>query len=143
MPRMRSAGTSPIATSPVARIRVAPLLDVLCIVAFVLVGRNRHDIDEGVSWFVTVLWPLFLGWFAVALLTKLYTRRAGIWLALFVTWLGGIAVASVFRGAFTDRPYVGIFTIVGIGFIGLTAFGWRLGVALVVRFRRRATSPAV
>jgi Protein of unknown function (DUF3054) len=121
-----------------SRVRFAPVLDALCIFVFVLVGRGRHEIDEGIGWFFTVLWPLYLGWFAVALATKLYTRVSGIWTALGVTWLGGIAVASLFRGTFTDRPYVGIFTVIAIAFIGLTTFGWRLVAALIVRSRRES-----
>jgi hypothetical protein len=123
-----------------ARLIVAPILDALCISTFVLVGRSRHEIDEGFDWFFTVAWPLFVGWAAIALATRLYVRYHGMWLALLVTWLGGIALASVLRGTFTDRPYVGIFTIVAIGYIGLTAFGWRAVAAGVTRIRRREAS---
>ena len=73
-------------------------------------------------------------------MTRLYVKHRGMWMALFVTWLGGIAVASLLRGTFTDRPYVGIFTIVAIGYIGLTAFGWRAIAAGVTRMRNRAAS---
>jgi hypothetical protein len=127
---------------PPARVRYAPVVDALCILVFVLLGRGRHEIDEGAGWFFTVLWPLYVGWFAVALIARLYTRRSWIWLALAVTWLGGIAIAALLRGAFTDRPYVSIFTVIAIGFLGLTTFGWRLIAALVARSRRRETSPA-
>jgi hypothetical protein len=127
---------------PPARVRYAPVVDAVCILVFVLVGRGRHEIDEGVGWFFTVLWPLYVGWFGVALVTRLYTRRRGIWLALTVTWLGGIAIAAVLRGAFTDRPYVSIFTVIAIAFLGLTTFGWRAIAALVARSRGRETSPA-
>jgi Protein of unknown function (DUF3054) len=127
---------------PPARVRYAPVVDAICILVFVLVGRGRHEIDEGVGWFFTVLWPLYVGWFGVALATRLYTRRRGIWLALTVTWLGGIAIAAVLRGAFTDRPYVSIFTVIAIAFLGLTTFGWRAIAALIARSRGRETSPA-
>jgi hypothetical protein len=125
---------------PPARLRSAPLLDAACIVTFVLIGRGRHDIDEGIGWFFTVLWPLFAGWYGVALLVKLYTRTAGIWGALAITWIGGLAVMSVLRGAFTDRPYGGIFTVVAVGYIGLTAFGWRAAAALITRRRAAASA---
>jgi hypothetical protein len=125
---------------PPARLRTAPLIDAACIVAFVVIGRGRHDIDEGVSWFVTVLWPLFVGWFGVALLVRLYTRTAGIWGALTITWLGGIALMSVLRGTFTDRPYGGIFTVIAVVFLGLTAFGWRAVAAFVTRRRAAPTA---
>jgi hypothetical protein len=121
------------------RTRLAPVADAVVIVLFVVFGRRRHDIDEGVSWFLTVLWPLLVGWFGVAVLVRLYVREAGIWTALTVTWIGGLAVMCVLRGTFTDRPYVGIFTVIAIGFIGALTFGWRAVAALVAR-RRAATA---
>ena len=124
------------------RPRLAPVFDALCIVVFVLIGRGRHDIDEGVGWFVTVLWPLFVGWFGVALATRLYTRSTGVWLALTVTWLGGLLVMVVLRGTFTDRPYVGIFTVIAIAFIGMTTFGWRAAATGIARRRGRAAASA-
>lgn len=122
---------------PTKRHFVAPILDSLCIITFVLAGKNRHDIDEGLDWFFTVAWPIFAGWFAIALVTRLYTRREGMWLALVITWLAGITLAALLRGTFTDRPYVGIFTIIAFGYLGLTAFGWRAIAAGIARLRRR------
>jgi hypothetical protein len=127
---------------PPSRVRYAPVLDALCVFLFVFVGHGRHEVTEGVGWYVTVLWPLYLGWFSVAVATNLYGRTRGTWAALLVTWLGGIAIASLFRGTFTDRPYVGIFTLVAVGFIGLTTFGWRAVAALVARALGREASPA-
>ena len=106
-----------------------------------LVGKGRHEIHEGLGWFATVLWPLVVGWFGVALVTRLYTRVTGGWAALAVTLVAGIAVAAVLRGAFTDRPYVSIFTVIALVFLGLVTFGWRL-VASVVRRRGVGASPA-
>lgn len=127
---------------PPARLRLAPVLDALCIVAFVVIGRGRHDIDEGVSWFLTVLWPLGVGWFGVALLVRLYTRVDRLWASLAVTWLAGLLVASLLRGAFTPRPYFSIFTVIAVAFLGLTTFGWRLVAAAITRSRRRAAPAA-
>jgi len=113
------------------------VFDAACIVAFVAAGRDSHGIDQGVSWFLTVLWPLFLGWFGVALAARLYTRRAGSWSALAVTLLGGVVVDAVCRGAFTGRPYLSVFTVIAVVFLGLTTFGWR-AVAVAVTRRRGA-----
>jgi hypothetical protein len=116
---------------------VAPVLDLACLAAFVAVGGRRHDdLNEGVGWFLEVLWPIALGWAVVALLTGLYTRiGAGVWVALLVTLFGGIAITQVIRYTVQDRPWIGIFTAVAIGFIGLTTFGWRAIAALVRRLR--------
>ena len=52
---------------------LAPALDLVCIVTFILVGAGRHNINEGADWFLLVFWPIAVGWYGVALLAKLYT----------------------------------------------------------------------
>lgn len=87
-----------------------------------------------------VLWPIALGWFVVALLSGLYTRTGpSMWLALVVTLFGGIAITQVIRYHVQDRPWIGIFTAVAIGFIGLTTITWR-AIALLMRRLRPATA---
>ncbi len=118
------------------RARLAPLFDLVCIVSFVVIGgRNHGELNEGIGWFFRVLWPFLVGWFGVALLAQLYRRRDRRWRALVITWVGGVAVAQVLRGAFTDRPWISTFTIVALVYLGLTTFGWRLVATLVTRRR--------
>ena len=121
---------------------VAPILDLACLSLFVFFGGRRHDdLNEGFGWFLEVLWPIALAWAVVALLTGLYTRTgAGMWLALVVTLFGGIAITQVIRYTVQDRPWIGIFTAVAIGFIGFTTFGWRAIAVLVCRMRSRAAT---
>lgn len=126
---------------PPARLRLAPALDALAIISFVLVGGGRHNVHEGIGWFLTVCWPLFAGWFAVALIVRLYTRSTSLWLSLLVTLAGGIAIGAALRGTFTDRPYVSIFTLIAFVYLGLVTFGWRAIWALVTRARARRTAP--
>jgi hypothetical protein len=120
---------------------VAPILDLVCLAAFVAVGGRRHDdLNEGFGWFLEVLWPIALGWAVVAVLSGLYTRSGGsMWLALFATLVGGLVITQVLRYTLQDRPWIGIFTAVAFGFIGLTTFGWR-AIAMLVRRRRPATT---
>jgi hypothetical protein len=118
---------------------VAPILDLACLALFVFFGGRRHDdLNEGFGWFLEVLWPIALGWFVIALLSGLYTRTGvGMWTALFLTLVGAIVITQVIRYTVQDRPWIGIFTAVAIGFIGLTTFGWR-GIAYLVGRRRPA-----
>jgi uncharacterized membrane protein YjjP (DUF1212 family) len=127
--------------NPPARTWYAPVLDGLAIVTFILVGKGEHDIDEGIEWFLTVFWPLALGWGIVALLTKLYQRTSGIWLALGITIVAGILLGAIPRGLFTDRPYISIFTVVAIAYLGIITYGWRL-IAAVLSSRRARRRPA-
>ena len=117
------------------RERFAPALDVLCIVLFIVVGAGRHDaVDDGLPWFFTVFWPLTAGWIVAALVSRLYTQANGMWLRLLTTIVLGFFVGGILRGAFTDRPYFSIFTVVGLAFLALTTYGWRL---VWVYFERR------
>jgi hypothetical protein len=120
---------------------VAPVLDLACLALFVFFGGRRHDdLNEGFGWFLEVLWPIVLGWAAIALLTGLYTRTgAGMSVALLVTLFGAIAITQVIRSTVQDRPWIGIFTAVALGFIALTTFGWR-AIAYLVGRRRPATA---
>jgi hypothetical protein len=110
----------------------APFLDAACLVLFVVVGRGRHEVAEGLGWFVRVLWPLAVGWYGAALLTRLYVASSGLWPRLLVTWAAGITVALVLRAAFLDRQPFSTFALVLFGFVALLTFGWR-AVALAVR----------
>jgi len=124
---------------PSRRPWLAPVLDLACLVSFILVGAGRHNIDEGAGWFLTVLWPIAVGWYGVALLVRLYTRDDRWALRLVVTIAAGTLVMSVLRGAFTDRPWVSVFTVVYLAWMVLTAYGWRLiGGALRTRRARLA-----
>jgi hypothetical protein len=121
------------------RPRLAPLFDLVCITTFVLLGGERHqEISQDVSWFLGVMWPLCVGWFGVALATRLYTRTESLWPALTITWVGCIVITQVLRGAVTNDAWIGIFTVVATTYLFLTAFGWRLIGGLVAR--RRAPS---
>lgn len=102
--------------------------DAVCLALFVALGHASHDINAGVSWYVTVLWPFLIGWFAVALILGLYTSPATRWLMLAYTWVAGCAVALVLRAAITHRTTPIAFILVTYVFIGLATFGWRLVV---------------
>jgi Protein of unknown function (DUF3054) len=116
---------------------VAPLADLACIVTFIFAGAGRHNINEGAGWFFTVLWPIAVGWYGVALATRLYARRDRSALRLVATIGAGTVVMSVLRGGFTDRPWVSIFTVIFVAWMLATTFGWRWIVQAVI-WRRRS-----
>jgi thiol:disulfide interchange protein len=121
---------------------VAPLADLVCIVTFILAGAGRHQIDEGTGWFFTVLWPIAVGWYAAALVLRLY-RSADRWpLRLVGTVALGTAVMIVLRGGFTDRPWVSVFTLIYVVWMLATAFGWRAIVRAVTSRRSAPATPA-
>ena len=121
--------------------RIAPLADAVCFVAFVYLGRDQHAINGGLSWFLTVLWPLALGWFLVALAVRLYVRTDRQWGRLAVTWVAGVLLGLVIRQLLTSHgDSFSAFTIVVLVFIGLTTFGWRAVVLGTRRISRRRSA---
>jgi hypothetical protein len=120
---------------------VAPTLDLLAIVAFVLMGRENHGYSWNPTWFLTVWWPLTLSWALGALVTRLYVRAEGMWLRLLGTITVAVALGGILRWAFTQRVAYSIFTVVAFGFLSLVTFGWRLVAVGVGRVRAR-TAPA-
>jgi FtsH-binding integral membrane protein len=116
---------------------IAALADVLCLGLFVALGRESHDINSGIAWYLTVLWPFLVGWFAVALTLRLYASASNRWLMLAYTWAGGIAIALVLRAVITHRDTPLAFIIVAYAFLGFATFGWRLAALGVARLRGR------
>jgi len=112
--------------------------DAACLAVFVLLGRESHDLSSGITWYLTVLWPFLLGWFAAAAAVRLYTSWPNRWLAVAATWVAGTAIALVLRSLITGRASPPAFIIVAYAFIGLTVFGWRLAVRGLEVLRNRA-----
>ncbi len=114
--------------------------DLACLVVFVALGRTSHSLNGGPGWFVAVLWPFVIGWFVVALITRLYTAAHGGWWRVALTCLGGVTVALVLRATFTSRATPVTFGIVALVFVTLATLGWRLAAAAVTRVRVRASA---
>jgi hypothetical protein len=125
---------------PSSRRWVAPTLDLLAIVVFILIGRDRHAVSWNLEWFFVVWWPLTLAWVVGALVTRLYAPPDRVWVRL----LGTITVAVLLGGLLrvtTGRVAYSIFTVVAFGTLTILTFGWRL-VAIGLGRRRARTAPA-
>jgi FtsH-binding integral membrane protein len=130
---MNRTGPAPHTSRPLGGL-VAPIADAVCFVAFVFFGRDQHGIHGGLSWFLTVLWPLLVGWFVLALAIRLYTRVDRTWARLAVTWVAGVLLGLVLRQLLTSHgDSFSTFTVVVLVFTGLTTFGWR---AVLIGVRR-------
>ena len=115
----------------------APLLDAACLTVFVLMGRESHGEDGGPAWFLAVAWPFLAGWFAAALLARLYTARTRVPARLAVTIVLGVAAALTLRATVTQRPTPVAFVVVAIAFVTALTVGWRLAAGLVLARRGR------
>lgn len=112
--------------------------DAACLAVFVALGRESHDLTSGITWYLTVLWPFLLGWFAAAAALRLYASWPNRWTALAATWVAGTAIALVLRSLITGRASPPAFIIVAYAFIGVTVLGWRLALRGMTLLRNRA-----
>ena len=106
--------------------RTAPalLLDLVCVVVFVSVGRSSHGEADSIGGLASTLWP-FLGGLVLGWLLVLRTRRpVGAWQAGGLVWLG-ILVGAVVLRAVSGQGLAVSFVAVIAGFFALMLLGWR------------------
>ncbi|AGB32045.1 hypothetical protein C488_05813 [Natrinema pellirubrum DSM 15624] len=122
---------------------VAGIVDVLCIVGIVLLGRISHSgnpIAEPIASLETVT-PFVVGWLAVAALAGVYaTDRAGAsreFRLPAVTWIAAANVGLMLRGSplfdgGTTWPFPVVITATGLAVL----LGWRLVYTLYLSATR-------
>jgi hypothetical protein len=115
--------------------RLAVVLDVACVLVFVIIGRASHG--EGLTGVASTAWPFLAGlaggWLATAGLAGRAWRAwrpFGLWPAGVGAWLGTVALGMLFRvvsGQGTAPAFIGV----ALAFLGLFLLGWRLLVRLL------------
>ena len=107
--------------------RLAVVLDVACVLVFVIIGRASHG--EGLTGVASTAWPFLAGlaggWLATASLAGRAWRPFGLWPAGVGAWLGAVALGMLFRvvsGQGTAPAFIGV----ALAFLGLFLLGWRL-----------------
>lgn len=121
------------------RTAVAVTLDGVCLVAFVLLGRGSHGLNGGSGWFLTVLWPFALGWYAATFVTGLYRDATHPWRRALGNGALGVTLACIIRVVATSRSTPVVFGVVAFTFLVVTTLGWRAVVRLAARVRVRAS----
>ncbi len=114
--------------------RLAAVADATAIVAFAVIGNLSHHGDVSGRGLARDALPLLGGWFAVALLVRLYSRPAAR--RLVATWLLGITAGVAIRAAILGHTHAGeeaAFLGVALGFTALFAGAARLAAAAVAR----------
>ena len=113
--------------------RLAVLLDVCCVLVFVIIGRASHTKGEMLGGIASTAWPflagLALGW----VLSRAWLRPFALLPAGVIVWLVTVALGMVLRvvsGQGTAVPFI----VVALAFLGLFLLGWRL---LAGRLARR------
>jgi hypothetical protein len=104
--------------------RTALVLDVCCVLAFVLIGRASHSEAGGITGLARTAWP-FLAGLAVGLAgTRAWRRPAAIVPAGIGAWLGTVGVGMVLR-VVSGQGTAAAFIVVALAFLGLFMLGWR------------------
>ena len=108
------------------------MVDVCCVLVFVIIGRDSHAKGETLAGIASTSWPflcgLAVGWAAArAWRRPLALRPAGL-----AVWLSTVVVGMILRvvsGQGTAAAFIGV----ALAFLGLFLLGWRL----IARFATR------
>ena len=112
--------------------RVAVVLDIACVLIFVLIGRASHTKGESLAGIASTSWPFLVGLGAGWLASRAWRRPLAIRPAGLVVWLSTVAVGMVLRVISGQGTAVG-FIAVALAFLALVLLGWRLLARLIRR----------
>jgi len=113
---------------------IPPLLDLLAVTVFVVVGRRSHDEGETFTAFVKTWWPFAAGLGLSGALTGGWWYPFA-WLRVTLMWVGTIVVGMLLRISIHGREFKPSFVIVTTIFLGACFFGWRLITRAIIRRR--------
>jgi hypothetical protein len=118
----------------VRAVRLAVVLDLCCVLAFVIIGRARHDAagGESLGGIASTAWP-FLAGLAFGWLVARGWRRPLVLVPSGVgAWLGAAGLGMVFRVGAGQGTAVA-FVLVALAFLGLFLLGWRAVARVLAR----------
>ena len=112
--------------------RLAVLLDVCCVLVFVIIGRASHTKGETLGGIASTAWPFLAGLAAGWVLSRAWRRPVALHPAGVIIWLLTVALGMVLR-VVSGQGTAAAFIVVALAFLGLFLLGWRLIWRLVVR----------
>ena len=112
--------------------RVAVLVDVCCVLVFVVIGRASHTKGEALAGIASTAWPFLCGLGAGWAASRAWRRPLALRPAGLAAWLGTVALGMLLRVVSGQGTAVA-FIIVALAFLGLFLLGWRL----IARFLTR------
>ena len=112
--------------------RLAVLLDVCCVLVFVIIGRASHTKGETLGGIASTAWPFLAGLAAGWVLSRAWRRPVALRPAGVIIWLLTVALGMMLR-VVSGQGTAAAFIVVALAFLGLFLLGWRLIWRLVVR----------
>ena len=114
--------------------RLAVVLDVCCVLVFVIIGRASHG--EGLAGIASTAWPFLAGLAGGWLAVRAWRRPAVLAPSGMGAWLGAAGLGMALRVAAGQGTAVA-FVLVALAFLGVFLLGWR-AEARFTRLTRRA-----
>jgi Protein of unknown function (DUF3054) len=111
--------------------RLAVLLDICCVLIFVVIGRASHTKGETLGGIASTSWPFLCGLAVGWVVARGWHRPLALRPTGFCVWLGTVAIGMVLR-VVAGQGTAAAFIAVALAFLGLFMLGWRI-VARVVR----------
>ena len=105
--------------------RVAVLIDVCCVLVFVVIGRASHTRGEALGGIASTAWPFLCGLAAGWAASRGWRRPLAIRPAGIVIWLCTVTLGMILR-VVSGQGTAAAFIIVALAFLGLFLLGWRL-----------------
>ena len=115
--------------------RVAVVLDVACVLIFVIIGRASHTKGESLAGIASTAWPFLAGLGVGWLASRAWRRPLAIRPVGLVVWLSTVAIGMIAR-VISGQGTAAAFIAVALAFLALVLLGWRL-LARVARLARR------
>jgi hypothetical protein len=122
---VQRAVARPAAAKRAAVKRAAILLDVCCVLAFVVIGRASHGEAASIAGLARTAWPFMSGLAAGLLVTRAWRRPAAVVPTGIGVWLATVAIGMLLRVVSGQGTNV-TFTLVALAFLGLFTLGWRV-----------------
>jgi len=115
------------------------VLDIACVLIFVIIGRASHTKGESLAGIASTSWPflagLGLGWLAA----RGWRRPLAIRPEGLVIWLCTVALGMILRVVSGQGTAIA-FIVVALAFLALFLLGWRL-LARLMPLTKRAQTP--
>ena len=112
--------------------RISLLVDVCCVLIFVVIGRASHTRGEAIAGIASTSWPFLCGLGAGWAASRAWRRPLAIVPAGIAAWLSTVALGMILR-VVSGQGTAAAFIIVALAFLGLFLLGWRLLARLVTR----------
>jgi hypothetical protein len=111
---------------------VAVVLDVCCVLVFVIIGRDSHVQGESLAGIASTSWPFLCGLAAGWAVSRAWRRPLALRRSGVVVWLATVALGMILR-VVSGQGTAAAFIVVALAFLGLFLLGWRVIARFVTR----------